>query len=369
MKKRLFFFLLSAPLFLIFFGILFIAFSRWDFSLYPRKIPLGRIVAYTDTGEGGHSELTNYADTGQEIRFDYTLRKGYAFPYMGLVFEFDPYFDLRPYDHIEVSIGTKVSRTLRIYVRSTISNYTDPSKALTALYHIREIPVWQKKKAYDFEIRKLEVPGWWYELNHFSENDPIASDFSRVMTLEIANEASFPTNVSDSVHLDKIRFYRDKKPFYAVLTAIAAAYIALILLISWLVRIYRKRTILIIPYRELQDSPDDSPEKKLIHYLGGNFSDPELSVEKAGSACAVPMLKIPAILKQYYGMTFPQYLNSIRMEEAKRLLRESSRQITDIALAVGYSSAAHFNRQFKKVSGMSPVQYRKIFQEKKKVSD
>jgi AraC-like DNA-binding protein len=74
--------------------------------------------------------------------------------------------------------------------------------------------------------------------------------------------------------------------------------------------------------------------------------------------------KLSAILKENTDMSFKRYLNHIRTEEAKRLLRETDRQVMDIAYKVGYGNISHFNRVFKEAENCSPNEYRKTSIEK-----
>ena len=53
-------------------------------------------------------------------------------------------------------------------------------------------------------------------------------------------------------------------------------------------------------------------------------------------------------------------MKKCRMETAMKLLRETDRQIADIASAVGYESQGKFTRAFKEESGMTPREYRKV---------
>lgn len=57
------------------------------------------------------------------------------------------------------------------------------------------------------------------------------------------------------------------------------------------------------------------------------------------------------------GMGAVHYFQTLRMKEAKRLIRKSDRNITQIAEALGFSSIHHFSRVFKKTTGMSPREY------------
>ncbi len=64
------------------------------------------------------------------------------------------------------------------------------------------------------------------------------------------------------------------------------------------------------------------------------------------------------IFKQSTKMSFCQYTNFIRIEESKKLLHKGNASILDIALTTGFSSASYFNTTFKKIVGMTPIEYR-----------
>ena len=66
--------------------------------------------------------------------------------------------------------------------------------------------------------------------------------------------------------------------------------------------------------------------------------------------------------KQVTGFTFIEYLNSVRIREAQRLLRETEKQVIQIAHMVGFNNISHFGRIFKAITKYTPLQYRKIYQ-------
>jgi AraC-like DNA-binding protein len=63
--------------------------------------------------------------------------------------------------------------------------------------------------------------------------------------------------------------------------------------------------------------------------------------------------------KLAFGETPHQYLMSRRMERAKALLRAGELSVTQICLAVGFSSLGSFSTQFRRLVGVSPRQYRR----------
>jgi YesN/AraC family two-component response regulator len=63
--------------------------------------------------------------------------------------------------------------------------------------------------------------------------------------------------------------------------------------------------------------------------------------------------------KEATGFTFVEYLNSVRIKEAKRLLERSSMKVKLISRKVGFGSVTHFGRVFKLVTGHTPLYYRK----------
>ena len=62
------------------------------------------------------------------------------------------------------------------------------------------------------------------------------------------------------------------------------------------------------------------------------------------------------------GKTLPQYVNELRIGRACSRLAEEDVKITDLALDCGFGNLANFNRQFQRVTGMTPRAYRHEFQ-------
>lgn len=68
--------------------------------------------------------------------------------------------------------------------------------------------------------------------------------------------------------------------------------------------------------------------------------------------------------KQEYHTTILNYINSLKIKEAKSLIRNNKLNSTQIAEALGYDSVHYFCRQFKKTTGLSPTEYSKSIKSK-----
>lgn len=65
------------------------------------------------------------------------------------------------------------------------------------------------------------------------------------------------------------------------------------------------------------------------------------------------------LFKKNCGLSIREYINELRMEDAKTLLAFSKLNITEISIAIGFNDSNYFSRLFKNEIGMSPIKYRK----------
>lgn len=60
-------------------------------------------------------------------------------------------------------------------------------------------------------------------------------------------------------------------------------------------------------------------------------------------------------------MNFTEYVKNYRIEISKKLLKDTNKNISEIAYETGFADARYFSKQFKKTVGIKPTEYRKIY--------
>lgn len=86
-----------------------------------------------------------------------------------------------------------------------------------------------------------------------------------------------------------------------------------------------------------------------------------ITLEEVAEAIGFSPAYLSTLFKKEIGINFSDYLTSRRMEEAKRLLKENTCSINEIAELVGYSDPKYFSKTFNKVVGLKPSEYRKLY--------
>lgn len=93
-------------------------------------------------------------------------------------------------------------------------------------------------------------------------------------------------------------------------------------------------------------------------YIDANYSDSDLSLEQVSNHVGLSRSYFCSLFHKVEGTTFKLYLMELRMRYARRLLASTDKKIYEISCEVGYSDTAYFNRVFKRINGMTPLQFR-----------
>lgn len=89
------------------------------------------------------------------------------------------------------------------------------------------------------------------------------------------------------------------------------------------------------------------------------FLEPHCTSEEVVKQLHTNRTYFSQMMSAEIGMTFPEYLNSLRISHAEDLLRNTDLTIADVASQCGYSDSGYLGRKFKEKHGMTPSEWRK----------
>ena len=105
----------------------------------------------------------------------------------------------------------------------------------------------------------------------------------------------------------------------------------------------------------------DSAVRVCEEWLRRNFRRSN-AVSRAVAAARLPERTLKRRFKAATGSTLIEHVQNLRVEEAKRLLETRDAPIDEISASVGYEEPAFFRRLFRRLTGLTPGEYRRMFQ-------
>ena len=110
-----------------------------------------------------------------------------------------------------------------------------------------------------------------------------------------------------------------------------------------------------------KESTDDISYAELIRpsldYMADNYNEP-ISIDTLAELCSISTSYFMSSFKKAVGFSAIEYLNHLRIKQACARLSDSKEDISEIAGNCGYNNLSNFNRQFKRIVGCSPRDYR-----------
>ncbi len=109
--------------------------------------------------------------------------------------------------------------------------------------------------------------------------------------------------------------------------------------------------------RSIKASRASSLLSLVLGYIHKNYGT-ELSLESAAEVVRVSPFYLSKLFRKETGKTFIDYLTEFRIKKAKELLSIPTNNVKDVCYMVGYRDPNYFARVFKKISGITPTEYR-----------
>ncbi|SDB24519.1 Helix-turn-helix domain-containing protein [Pseudobutyrivibrio sp. YE44] len=97
--------------------------------------------------------------------------------------------------------------------------------------------------------------------------------------------------------------------------------------------------------------------KDAMEYINEHYKE-DISLQDVAGVIGYSDVYFCKIFKQHLGKSFIVFLNELRIDKAKQLLEKPAINIKDVCFDVGYRDANYFTRVFKRLTGMTPSEYR-----------
>ena len=115
--------------------------------------------------------------------------------------------------------------------------------------------------------------------------------------------------------------------------------------------------------RTANDTSNIAEDKRLytvrraLEYIRAEYMK-EITIENIAKHCGYSEFYLMKLFKQFTGESIVDYTNNYRLTVAGRQLRDTNEEISVIARKVGFNNVSYFNRQFKKLYGITPRQFK-----------
>ncbi|HEY5585964.1 MAG TPA: AraC family transcriptional regulator [Ruminiclostridium sp.] len=126
-----------------------------------------------------------------------------------------------------------------------------------------------------------------------------------------------------------------------------------------LILLIRKGTGIVIESRlssAIKERSDEDMTKKIINYLLYHVTD-NINFEDVCRYSYIGRTNLKIMFKEHTGKSVMEYYKNLKIEEAKKMIREGLNNFTEISELLSYTSIHYFSRHFKKATDMTPSEY------------
>lgn len=317
--------------------------------LFPGTL---NVESYDDTHLGGNSYISlDCTDT--TLGYEYMLGDKLDYPFVGIKLQKDSSIDIEGFDRVGFEfIEVKSAKKIQAYYLKKSG-----TKNLRYNYVLSLAP---NKTSLHCDLADFKIPSWVVLQDSLQDDLQGSGVPSHIESLVLSRDLLLRDGEIDNVTIKQIYFFSSNWWFYAFL--VVALFGGNLIVFGW----NKQQQSKVVVYEAVanhQTTYKDSSElelKQIIDFIGSHYQDSELTLKAIRIKLKIPENKISLLLKNEFGMSYKGYVTNIRLAEAKRLLKDSSLNVGEVASHTGFGSISTFNRVFKAEEGVTPSDFVKI---------
>lgn len=318
-------------------------------------------TTFTDEGiDRGHSEILSIQNSQDHKAIQFELKEGFISPYAGMsFFQEGTYWDLAPYNEVEIEVELQNTKNLEITLATYQNGVTKENEPLTFRHNVMEVPVVEAVTVCRLPLERVQIAQWWLEKFKLRSTELGAPNWEKTKSISFTAKIRLDNHQTQLLKINRIVFIKDLTLFYGISS---------VFMLLWYIGLsfYFKPSSKdkTVSRRTLYSPSSENPykykeeEKAILEYVSTHYTNPDFSLGLMSDLLKVPEKTISSIIKKNFEMSFKEYLNGIRLAEAKRLLALPDKNVSEIAYQVGFNSPNHFNRTFKSSEGCTPTEFR-----------
>jgi AraC-like DNA-binding protein len=315
---------------------------------------------FDDNSVGGNSQIISSNKSDSTIDFSFIIKEGFINPYVGINIEpaNKNIFNILPYNEIRFEIDGQEIKNIAVYIITSNAN-SKVNLANNNLCFCSNLEITPEKKLYSLPLKQMKVPDWWYETNNLSPSKNLLPDWEHVIRINFFARSTQPATIIRSLRIYTISFTRDNSKLIIPLISAELLIIFLLIVFHYFKNYSKKNSDpLTIIYKPVDIENESRKLPNFLDYINNNFQNNNLSIEIVSGVTGINQRRIASTIVKTFGCNFKTYVNQIRINESKRLLKESELNIGEIAFKVGFNNQSHFNRVFKSIIGISPSEFK-----------
>lgn len=337
-----------------------------NLTIFPTNNIGYRLWAGTDQGWQGNSQIKEFVFDNQRMKLKYILRGRSADPKVFISLKLEAGgkpVDFSNYDAVTIRIKDATPKRLVVFIKTYLPGVSmmEPRYFNRLRHNQYLLQITPRTQVYTIKLKDFITPSWWVRLVKYNPDFLPAENFRRVVTFDLhfnQEGSDYRLNRREKITVESISFHRKIPPVCYGAMGLAFFYIGLLAGIF----LHRRHSEVQPPILQGKNltviSNRDKELQQVKEFIETSYASAEISTRMVAEQLGLSPARIVELLKEEYHLTFKQLINKLRINEAKRLLKETDLRITDIAINLGFNSVSYFNNLFKLYEQIPPSEYR-----------